>query len=81
MVTRNGSLRQSNPVQTACIRYVPGIPSLPLWGKWTGYAVLATVFGSLGQVLMTSGMKRGKAGTSALGNYTAVSRWCESNRS
>jgi hypothetical protein len=38
------------------------------------YAVMATVFGSLGQVLMTSGMKRGKAGTSALGNYTAVSR-------
>ena len=38
------------------------------------YAIMATIFGSLGQVLMTSGMKRGTAGTSALGNYTAVSR-------
>jgi hypothetical protein len=53
---------------------MPGIPELPRYGAWTMYAIMATVFGSLGQVLMTSGMKRGKAGTSALGNYTAVSR-------
>ncbi|KAG7527333.1 hypothetical protein FFLO_07034 [Filobasidium floriforme] len=57
---------------TACIRYMPGIPELPRYGTWTIYAIVATVFGSLGQVLMTSGMKRGKAGTSALGNYTAI---------
>jgi hypothetical protein len=53
---------------------MPGIPDLPHYGTWTMYATMATIFGSLGQVLMTSGMKRGKAGTSALGNYTAVSR-------
>jgi hypothetical protein len=53
---------------------LPNIPRLPEYGPWMPYASAAALCGSAGQVLMTAGMKRGRAGTSALGNYTAVRR-------